>query len=180
MPPCDPRDPSAIPPPDSQPYLKLAPFDPVRVGGIDLSRRQSVLGDQELPALAHHPKKASPSMGNGRCRWDEVGPRRFDARNTRDGCRRSRRFAPHRRPGGRAPPKNLVVAGHRICSRARPGEIGVDPAWQPPRWPWMLSAAPGNPRQETRETARWPAPLPRGIGRREAGAEGSTNHRNRY
>jgi len=49
MPPCDMRDPGVIPR-DAQPYLKLAPLDPVRIGGIDLSRRQR-LGEQEFRAL---------------------------------------------------------------------------------------------------------------------------------
>jgi hypothetical protein len=35
---------------EAQPYLKLAPLDPVRVGGIDLSGRQH-LQNQEFSAL---------------------------------------------------------------------------------------------------------------------------------
>ncbi len=49
MPPCDPRDPSAIPARRGA-LSETAACNQIGVGGIDLSRRQRV-GDQELPAL---------------------------------------------------------------------------------------------------------------------------------
>ena len=86
MPPCDPRDPSVIPH-ELAALSEAGARDQIGLGGIDLSRRQRV-GGQEFPALRSY-RRMDSGKGDIRIRFQtaDTRPHSRDGRRPRFACR---------------------------------------------------------------------------------------------